>query len=75
MDISTMYLHNLAKRVLTEGKVYPAEVANAPRLVDKVYGNGDGHLDFDDVSEIASNIGSEIADTAGEVFDFLTSLF
>ena len=72
MDFATMYLHNLAKRVLTDGKVYPAEVANAPRFIDKAY--GDGHLDFDDVSEVASNIGSEIADKAGDVWDFITSL-
>lgn len=74
MDHATMYLHNLAKRVLTDDKVYPAEVANAPRLIDKAYGDGDGHLDLDDVSEFASNIGSEIADKAGDVWDFITSL-
>ena len=76
MDFATMYLHNLAKRVLTNGKVYPAEVANAPRISDKAYGDGDGdgHLDLDDVSEVASNIGSEIADKAGDVWDFITSL-
>lgn len=74
MDFATMYLHNLAKRVLTDGKVYPVEVANAPRIIDKAYGDGDGHLDLDDVSEVASNIGAEIADKAGDVWDFITSL-
>lgn len=74
MDVTTMYLHNLAKRVLTDGKVYPAEVVNAPKLIDKAYGDGDGHLDLDDVGEIASNIGSEIADKAGDVWDFISSI-
>ena len=74
MDFATMYLHNFAKRVLTDGKVYPAEVANAPRIIDKAYGDGDGHPDLDDVSEVASNIGAEIADKAGAVWDFITSL-
>lgn len=75
MNITAMYLHNLAKRALTDGKVYPGEIANAPRFIDKVYGNGDGHLDFDDISEIASNVGSEIADKAGDVLDFIGSIF
>ena len=74
MDFATMYLHNLAKRVLTNGKVYPAEVANAPRLIAKAYGDGDGHVALDYVSEIASNIGSEIADKAGDAWDFITSI-
>lgn len=75
MDFATMYLRNLAKRALTDGKVYPAEVVKAPRLIDKVYGDGDGHLDWDDVVEIASNVGSEIADKAGDVWDIITSIF
>ena len=75
MRLITMYLHNLAKRAMTDGKIYPGEIVNAPRLVDKAYGNGDGHLDLDDVTEIASNIGSEIADKAGDVWDIITSIF
>lgn len=68
MSIATMYLHNLAKRVMNGEKVYTAEVANAPKLIDKVYGNGDGHVDLDDVSEIASSIGSKILDIVDSIF-------
>lgn len=75
MSLITMYLHNLAKRAMTDGKIYPSEIVNAPKLVDKAYGNGDGHLDLDDVTEIASNVGSEIADKAGDVWDIITSIF
>lgn len=75
MSLTTMYLHNLAKRAMTDGKVYPAEILNAPKLIDKAYGNGDGHLDLDDVTEIATNVGLEIADKAGDIWDFITSIF
>lgn len=75
MSLTTMYLHNLAKRAMTDGKVYPAEVANAPKLIDKAYGNGDGTLDWDDMTEVASNVGSEIADKASDIWDFVTSIF
>lgn len=71
MSITTMYLHNLAKRAATGGRIYPAEIVKAPQLIDKAYGNGDGHLDFDDVSEVASTI----ADKAGDIWDFITSIF
>lgn len=75
MELATMYLKNLAKRALNDDKVYPAEIFNAPKLIDKEYGDGDGHLDLDDMSEIASNIGSEIMDKANDVWDFLSSIF
>lgn len=75
MSLTTMYLHNLAKRPMTDGKVYPAEIVNAPKLIDKAYGNGDGALDWDDVTEVASNVGSEIADKASDIWDFVTSIF
>ncbi|MCQ2077459.1 MAG: hypothetical protein MJZ20_10650 [Bacteroidaceae bacterium] len=75
MSLGTIYLHNLAKRAMTDGKVYPGEIANAPKVIDKVYGNGDGTLDWDDVTEVVSNIGSEIADKASDVWDFVTSIF
>lgn len=71
MSLLTMYLHNLAKRAMTDGKVYPAEVINAPKLIDKAYGNGDGTLDCDDIAEVASHI----ADKVGDALDFITSIF
>lgn len=75
MSLTTMYLHNLAKRAMTDGKIYPTEVVNAPKLIDKAYGNGDGFLDWDDVKEIASNVGTEITDKAGDVWEIITSIF
>ena len=45
MSLTTMYLHNLAKRAMT------------------------------DVTEVASNVGSEIADKASDIWDFVTSIF
>lgn len=74
MSLLTIYLSNLAKRAITGEKVYPGEIANAPKIIDQIYGNGDGKFDMDDVSEIVSNIGSEITDKAGDVWDFVTSI-
>lgn len=75
MNITTSYLINLAKRAITDGKVYPAEIANAPKLIDKAIGNGDGSLDLDDLTEVISDVGSEIADKAEDILDFFTSIF
>lgn len=75
MDPFTIYAHNLIKRAVTGGPVHHAEIANAPKLIDKAYGNGDGHLDMDDVGEIVSNAGEEIAKTVGTIIDIFTSLF
>ena len=75
MSLTSIYLNNLAKRVMTDGKVSTAEIVNAPKLIDKSYGDGDGGLDWDDVTTIASDIGSEIAEKAGDVVEFLSSLF
>jgi len=74
-DPVTMYLHNLVKRAVTDGHVYPGEIAKAPKLIDKVYGDGDGHLDMSDLDDIASNVTSEVADKASDIWDFVTSIF
>ncbi len=74
MSIAGIYLKNLAKRIINEEKVYPAEIVNAPKIIDKAYGNCDGHLDFEDITDIASNVGSEIAEAADSVLDFISSI-
>lgn len=74
-DPATMYLHNLAKRVMSDGHVHPGEIANAPKLIDKVYGDGNGHLDLSDIDDIASNVTTEVVDTATGIWDFITSIF
>lgn len=75
ISIASIYLHNLAKRAITNGHVHPAEIRNAPKILDQVYGNGDGHLDMSDVTEIAKNVGEEIVDKASDIWDFVTSIF
>ena len=67
------YLINLAKRVAMDGPVHPAEIVNAPRLIDK-WGNGDGVVSFDDIPDIASDIGETIVDGVTAVVDFLSNI-
>ena len=75
IDPGSIYLKNLAKRVVEGEHVYTSEIVNAPKVLDKVYGDGNGHLDFSDVDDIASNVGSEIAEAASNIWDFVLSIF
>lgn len=72
--IETIYLHNLLKRLIRGDHVVSSEVAKAPQIVDKVYGDGDGSLDMDDVDDIAVNVATEVADKVSSIWDFITSL-
>ena len=74
ISIAKMYLHNLAKRVMSDGKVYPAEVVNAPKIIDKVYGDGNGILDLSDVDDVISNLWEEVTDKVDTVIDVLSSI-
>ena len=74
-DPASMYLRNLAKRAIMNEHIYPAEIVNAPRIIDKVYGNSDGQLNLTDIEEIANDAGSKIADAASEILDTITSIF
>lgn len=75
ISLATMYLHNLAKRAMTNGHIYPVEVGNAPKLIDKVYGDGNGTLDLSDLDDITSNVLDEVVDKAEFVWDVITSIF
>lgn len=75
ISLATLYLHNLAKRAVTNGRIYPAEVGNAPKLVDKVYGDGNGTLDLSDMDDIVTNVVDEVVDKAELVWDVITSIF
>ena len=75
MTISSILLHQIAKKALKGEALSGVEVARAPQLIDKVYGNGDGHLDITDVDDIAINAVGEVVEKTSKVLDFLTSLF
>ena len=73
--IETIILHQILKKAIKGEALSGAEVARAPQLIDKVYGNGDGHLDITDMDDIAINVAGEVVDKTSKVLDFLTSLF
>ncbi len=73
--IAGKYLMNLAKRVATDEHVAPVEIVNTPKIIDKVYGDGDGALEFSDVVDAATDIGGDIIDKAGDVISFIADLF
>jgi hypothetical protein len=73
--IATKYLLNLAKRAATDGHVEPVEIANLPKLIDKVYGDGDGQLEISDVVDAATEIGGELVDKATHLLEFIGHIF
>lgn len=73
--LGKMYLHNLAKRAFTDGMIFPGEIQSASKLADKLYGDGNGTLNISDVDDIASNVTNEVIDKAGDIIDFITSIF
>lgn len=75
MDLSYLYLKNLAKRAANGEHIHQAEIVNLPKVIDKSLGNGDGVLSFDDIGDAVTSVGETIADTASDVIDFIISLF
>lgn len=75
INLGVIYLHSLAKRVATGGNVYPAEIIKAPKIIDKVYGDGNGTLELSDMDDIVSNVVDEVVDKAELVWDVITSIF
>ena len=73
LSLGAWYLHNLAKRAIKGEHVAQAEIVKAPKIVDKVYGDGDGDIDIDDVDDIVVNVATEVTDKASSVCDFITS--
>lgn len=73
--IAGKYLINLAKRAATGEHVATSEIVNAPRLIDKVYGDGDGTLEFSDVMDAVTEIGGNAMDKVGDVLSFIGDLF
>lgn len=69
------YLINLAKRAATDGHVATAEIINAPKIIDKVYGDGDGVLEFSDAVDAVTTIGGNFVDKVEHVIDFFGDLF
>ena len=49
-----MYLRNLIKRGLEGDKIYSAEIAHLPKLIDSVYGDDNGQFDIDDIDDIVT---------------------
>jgi hypothetical protein len=72
--LATKYLFNLAKRAATDGHVATAEIVNTPKLIDKVYGDGDGVFEMSDVIDAATEIGGNMLDKAERVLGFLGGL-
>ena len=75
INFGVIYLHNLAKRVATGGPVHPAEIIKSPKIIDKVYGDGNGTLDSSDLNDIVFNVVDEVVDKAELVWEAITSIF
>lgn len=73
--IAGKYLLNLAKRAATGEHVATSEIVNAPRLIDKVYGDGDGTFEFSDAVDAVTEIGGNLIDKVGDALGFLSDLF
>lgn len=74
IDITSMYLRNLIKRGLEGDKIYSAEIAHLPKLIDSVYGDDNGQFDIDDIDDIVTNVISEATDKVSDIWDFITSI-
>lgn len=64
------YLINLAKRAATGEHVATPEIVNAPRLIDKVYGDGDGTIEISDAVDAVIEIGGNVIDKVGNMLSF-----
>lgn len=74
-DIAGKYLFDLAKRVAAGELVPTSEVVNAPRLIDKVYGDGDGTFEISDAVDAVTEIGGNVIDKVGDVISIIGDWF
>lgn len=65
MSLETSGLKFVAKRVL-DGKTSPVELV---KYVDKVYGDGDGLLEFPEVVNTVETVGGEVIDKIESVVE------
>ena len=60
MSLATIYLKNLAKRVIVGGEVHPSEIRHLPKFIDKTFGDGDGILEMSDIVEATKEVGGDL---------------
>lgn len=73
--IAGKYLINLAKRAALGEHVTTSEIVNAPKLIDKVYGDGDGVFELSDAVDAVTEIGGDVIDKVGDVIGFIADWF
>ncbi len=73
--IAGKYLMNVAKRAATGEHVATSEIVNVPKVIDKVYGDGDGTFELSDVVDAATEIGGNIIDKVEDVISFIGDWF
>ncbi|MGM9817315.1 MAG: hypothetical protein ACI304_09725 [Lepagella sp.] len=74
-EITTKYIINVFKRVANDEHVETAELVNLPKVLDRVYGDGDGIFEMSDAVDAVVEIGSEFLDKAESVISWIGDLF